>query len=153
MPAPVGEPDLLDELVEPLPLRLLSRERQRQHDVLLRAEHRQQVEELEHEPHMAAAEERELAVTHPRELLALDRHLSRGRPVEPRQDVHQGRLAGRGWPHHGRELAGRYLERHAAQRLDGRVALAVATGHCGRAHGGWRRHGHGSAGGIDLQLR
>ena len=46
----------------PLGVRLAAGEREREHDVLGRREHRQQVEELEDEADVLAAQERELVV-------------------------------------------------------------------------------------------
>ena len=49
VPAAIGDPDRLEQLLEPLALGLAARDRQRQEHVLLRRQHRQQVEELEDE--------------------------------------------------------------------------------------------------------
>ena len=53
--AAVVDPDRLEQLLEPLVLGLLAGDRERQDDVLLRGQHRQQVEELEDEADVIAA--------------------------------------------------------------------------------------------------
>ena len=58
MAEPVGEPDLRHQLVEPGLVDLLAGDRERQLDVLLGGEHRQQVVELEDEADVLAAQVR-----------------------------------------------------------------------------------------------
>jgi hypothetical protein len=62
MRAAVGEARLLEQLLEPTRLRLLAGNRERQHDVLLGAQHRQQVEELKDEADVLSSQARERAV-------------------------------------------------------------------------------------------
>jgi hypothetical protein len=46
------------------------------------------------------------------------------RPIDPREQVQQRRLAGAGWPHQAEEIAFRYRDRHAIEHGDlERVAL------------------------------
>ena len=59
---PVLQPDRLDQLLEPRSVGLLAGDRQREDDVLLGGEHRQQVEELEDEADVLAPELRQVAV-------------------------------------------------------------------------------------------
>ena len=121
------EARLLQQLVEPRGVGLLAGDRQRQGDVLFRGEHRQKVEELEHEPDVLAAELRHLRVAEVRDLGARDRHRPARRLVEAGERVHERRLAGAGRPHDGDELARLHVERHAAERVDGRRPRAVAA--------------------------
>ena len=79
------EADRADQLLEPRLVGLLARDRQRQRDVLLGGEHRQQVEELEDEADVLAAELRQVAVAERRDLGAVDRDAAGGRPVEARR--------------------------------------------------------------------
>jgi hypothetical protein len=125
---PVLEPDRLDELLEPDLVDLLAGDRQRQDDVLLGRQHGQQVEELEDEADVLAAKPRQGRVVEAGDFRAGDRHAAAGRPIEPREDVHQGRLARAGRPHHGGQLAVIDLKRHSAERVHGGVAFAVAAG-------------------------
>ena len=123
--APVGQPHLRDERVDPVVVRLRARELQRQGHVLLRRQHRQQVEELEDEADVAAAQFRQLAVVHGRDVLAVDLHGPRRRAVEAGEQVHERRLARARRPHDRRELPAGDVDGHAAQRVDGGLALTV----------------------------
>ena len=103
--APVCQADVGEQLVDPCPLGLVARELEREDDVLLRGQHRQEVEELEHEADVTAAELRQLAVAELRDRGAVDPDLTRARPVESGQDVHERRFARSRGTHHGDELA------------------------------------------------
>ena len=59
---------------------------------------------------------------------AADLHAPVRRAVEPGEQVHERRLARARGAHDGGELADGDLERDAAQRVHGRLALAVVTG-------------------------
>ena len=131
-------PDLAEQLVDPLPVGLFAGDRERQQDVLLRGQHRQEIEELEDEADVPAPELRQVRVVELRDRLTCDRHLAGGRLVEPGKDVHQGRLAGARWAHDGGELAFRHVEGDAPERIDGGVTLAVAAGQVGRGDDGAR---------------
>ena len=72
---------------------LLPGELERQHDVLGRREHREQVEELEDEADVVAAQLRQLGVVEAADVDAGDGDLAGGRLVEAGEDVHQRRLA------------------------------------------------------------
>jgi sugar phosphate isomerase/epimerase len=54
--AAIAEPDRLDQALDPLGVRLAARDRERQDEVLLGGEDRQQVEELEDEAELVAAQ-------------------------------------------------------------------------------------------------
>ena len=107
----------------------------RQEDVLLRGEHRQEVEELEDEADVVPAQGREPGVVEAGDLGVADPDLPAVGVVQPREDVHQGRLARARRPHDGRQLPGRHVEVHAAQGVDDRLALAVAPRDAPGAHG------------------
>ena len=64
----VGQADLVDELLEPRRVGLAAGELERQRDVLGRGEHRQQVEELEDEADVVAAQRVELVVVEARDV-------------------------------------------------------------------------------------
>ncbi len=125
---PVFEPDLADQIVYELLVRRLPGQLGRQEDVLLGVQHREQIEELEDEADMPPAELRQIVVAEVRDLGAVDRYGARCGPIEAGEDVHERRLARARGAHDGGELALRNVERDAAQRVDGRVALAVAAG-------------------------
>ena len=76
----------------PLGLREVG-EQQRQLDVLARGEHRDQVEELEDEAHVARAQGGELVLGEVVQALARPRPPRRRRPVEAREEVEERRLA------------------------------------------------------------
>jgi hypothetical protein len=95
---PGPEPDGVDDGPQPLLVRLAAGDPQRQLDVLRRCQGRQQVERLEDEPDLVAAQQRELLVAQPRDLRVADVDLSRRGTVEPGEDVQQGGLAGAGPP-------------------------------------------------------
>ena len=108
---PVGEPDVADQLVEPAVLRLLAGDGEREEDVLLRVQHRQEVEELEHEADVLAPQLREVVVSERRDLRPGDLDIPGRRLVEPREDVHQRRLPRARGPHHRGRLARRDVRR------------------------------------------
>src|SRR3954454_8553684 len=124
---PVAQAHGVDQLVEPGTFGLAPGQRERQRDVLLGAQHRHEVEGLEDEAEPVAPQPREALVVERAELLAVDDHGARGRPVEPGQQVHQRRLAGARGTHDRGELRFRELERDARQRVHGGLALAVGT--------------------------
>ena len=89
---------------------LAAGELQRQEDVLLGRQRRQQVERLEDEADVRAAQLGELRVVHLRDVLAGDVDAAGGRLVEPGQDVHQRGLAGPRGAHDRGELAARDVD-------------------------------------------
>ena len=62
MLAPLVDPDRLEQLVEPLAVDLAAGDLERQEDVLLGGQRRQQVEELEDEADALSPEQRQLLV-------------------------------------------------------------------------------------------
>jgi hypothetical protein len=110
----VVEADPLHQLCELGAVRLLTGDRERQEDVLLRGQHGKQVEELEDEADVLAPDTRDLVVRELAEPGSCDRDEAARRPVERGQDVHQRRLARARGAHDRRELAGLDLERDAA---------------------------------------
>ena len=92
-------------------------------------QHRQQVEELEDEAELVAAQLGQLAVVEAGDLVAVERDRARGRRVEAGEDVHQGRLARARRAHDRGEAAALETGADLDQGVDGGAALAVATGH------------------------
>ena len=101
--------------VVPVRLRLAAGDLHRQEDVLLRGEHRQEVEELEDEADVVPAQGREAGVVEAGDLGVADPDLPAVGVVQPREDVHERRLARARRPHDGRQPPGRHVEVHAAQ--------------------------------------
>src|SRR5262249_26123219 len=99
-------------------------ENERERDVLLRGVRRQEVEELEDEPDLPAAEDRQLVVPETRERRARDRDLARAGPVEPADQMKERDLSRPARPHDGDELAGGDAEGHAVQAADLGLSLA-----------------------------
>ena len=116
-----------DQLVEPLPVGLAAGDRERQDQVLLGGEHRQQVEELEDEAELVAAQLGQRAVVEPGDLDAVELDRAGGRLVEPGEDVHQGRLARARGSHDRREAAALEAGADVDQGVDRGFALAVAA--------------------------
>ena len=124
---PVAQPDGVDQLVDPLLVGLAAGDRQRQQDVLLRGEDRQQVERLEDEADLVAAQLGQRLVVERRELVAVDLDGPRRRAVEPGEDVHQRRLAGARRPHDGDEAALVDVDVDAVEGVDHGLAGAVGA--------------------------
>ena len=72
--ATVLEADRADQLLEPLRVGLAAGDREWQHEVLLGGEHWQQVEELEDEAELVAAQLGQVGVVEARDLLAVEHH-------------------------------------------------------------------------------
>ena len=90
---PVFQSDRGDDFIEPCIVGVALGEGQRQRDVLERVERGHQVEGLEDEADLVAAQLRELAVLEAPDLDAVDGDAPRCRVVQAGEDVHQGRLA------------------------------------------------------------
>jgi hypothetical protein len=101
---------------------------QGQADVLHRARAREQVELLEHEADLAAADARERVAREARHVLAVEDVPARGGPVETAQQVHEGRLARARGAHDGDEVTGVDLDRHRAQRVHDVRAEVIVLG-------------------------
>jgi hypothetical protein len=69
---------------------ILAVDHQRQRNVLLGAQCRQQVEELKHKPDIMAPHESRLVVAQGREALPGNRHFTARRLIEPAEQVQQG---------------------------------------------------------------
>jgi hypothetical protein len=127
MLAAVLETDLPEQVVEEPGLRLPAPEGQRQDDVLLRSQHRQQVEELEDEADVLPAQLRDLGVAEIADPCSRNRHVALSWLVERRKEVHQRRFPGARGTHDRSQHPTLDTERDAAQRVHGRVTLAVDT--------------------------
>ena len=99
----------------------------RQRDVLGRVEHRHEVEELEDEAELRAAQLRHPLVGEAGDLGAVDPDVAAGGLVEAGEQVHQRRLAGAGRADDRGQLTAREVEVDAAQRVDRSLALAEAA--------------------------
>ena len=99
--AAAAEADPVQQLVRPL-LGLQPAQLQRHLDVLARGEGRDELERLEHEADLLAAEAGPLVFAQRAELLAVEPDAAGGGPVEPGEQAEQRALAAagraRGWP-------------------------------------------------------
>jgi hypothetical protein len=112
-----------------------------QPDVVACRHRRQQVEELEDEPDVPAAERGRLVGPHVAQALAVDEHLADRRPVEPRDDVEQRGLAGPAGSHDGDRPTLAHGERDVAQRLHLGLAAPIRSGDAlDLQHCAYRRH-------------
>ncbi|MBA2297469.1 MAG: ATP-binding cassette domain-containing protein [Actinobacteria bacterium] len=121
----IGEPGRVEQLLEPLALDPGTGDREREGDVLLGGEHRQEVEELEDETDVPPAKPGQLVVLQGRDLHAVDLDRAARRPVEPGENVHESRLARAGRAHDGGQVTAGDLQRDTAERRYGRLARAV----------------------------
>jgi hypothetical protein len=101
---------------------------QRYSDVLGGRQRRQQVELLEDEADVPAAELRLLAAREPAQVLAQHRHQPAGRVEGAGQDGDERRLAAAGRADQQGQLAGANVQVDAAQGADAGVAAAVVLG-------------------------
>src|SRR6478735_8329458 len=124
----LGQADLGNQLAIPVRVGLAPGDLKRQQYVLLRREHRQQVEELEDEADVVAAQRGQPGVVEAGDLDVADPYLPLVGLVEPGQDVHERGLARARRAHDGRQPLRPEVEIHAAQGVDRRVALAVVAG-------------------------
>ena len=126
---PVGaaiiEADGVDQMVDPRAVDVAAGDRQGQDDVLLGRQHGQEVERLEDEPDLLPPQLGQIVVVERCYLGAVDRDRSGGGPVEPREAVHQRRLARAGRAHDRAELAAAERDRHACEGVHGGLPLAV----------------------------
>ncbi len=129
MGAAILEADGADQLVDPLAVGLATGDRERQHQILLGGKDRQQVEELEDEAELLAAQLGQLAVIEPGDLLAVEQDGASRRLVEAGEDVHQRRLARARGTHDRGEAAALKRGADLDQGIDSGCPLAVATGH------------------------
>ena len=115
---------------------LLAGDGKRENDVLLRRQHRQQVEELEDEADVLAPKLRQLRVVELADLGIGDPDVTVGRLIEAGEDVHERRLAGPRGAHHCGQLAASNLDRDTPQGVHGGLALAVLAGEVVGGHDG-----------------
>ena len=125
--AAVPQPDRPDQLLEPVLVGLAAGDGERQDQVLLGCQDRQQVEELEDEAELVPPQLGEVGVVQLCDVGAVDQNAAAGRPVEAGQHVQQRRLAGSRRSHDRGEAVLLELDAHVPQGVDGGVALAVAA--------------------------
>src|SRR5262249_60531322 len=96
-----------------------------QFQIPIRRQRREEVETLEHEPDLAAAQVGTRGVAHRGQVLAVDYDAARTRSEQTTQDVQQRRFAAAGRPHYRDEFAGRGRYVYPAQRVYVDFAHAV----------------------------
>ena len=106
----------------------VSRNPERQFNVLERRQQREQAERLEHEAHLVAANFREFLFPHCGQVLSFEEDLAGRRLVEPGHEVQQRRLARTRSADERNELARRNLQGHV---VDGRDLLRPHVVHAG----------------------
>jgi hypothetical protein len=99
----------------------------RKGEVLFGGEHGDEVEELEDEAKLVAAELGEPLIVELGDLGPVDPGLAGCRAVEACEHVHEGGLARARGADNRRQLPPREVERHPTNRLDSCFALAKAT--------------------------
>ena len=121
----VAQADGVDDAVHPLGVGFDVAKVERKFDVLARTEGGDEVEGLEHEPDLLAAQVGELPFVERRQLDVADEGTSRRQRIEAGEAVHEGRLARTAGAHDRGEFAGAELDRHAVERAHLAVAFAV----------------------------
>src|SRR5262245_44633600 len=124
--AAVLQPDRREQLIEPLLVRLPAGNRQRQDQVLLGRQDGQQVEELEDEAELVAAQLRQVSVVELGDVGPVDQDPATGRAIEPGEHMEQGGLPRAGRAHDRREAVALELHAHVTQRVDRGVTFPVA---------------------------
>jgi acyl-CoA thioesterase-1 len=142
----LGQADRVEQPVRPLPGVGVAKQLERQEDVLLRGEIAEQLERLEHESDLVPSHEGQPTFGQIVDAFAIEADRASSRPVEPRHQREQRRLAAAGWADDGDELAlpdlevdpvedrqrlaaGRQLSSDAAQcEQGGLVGLVVRWG-------------------------
>ena len=99
-------------------LRVERQQQQRQLDVAIGRQHREQIVELKDEADVARPPRRQLRFGHLGDDLATDRDLTLRRSVQPRDQVQQRRLARTGRPHQTDELTRVNVEIEPVQNID-----------------------------------
>ena len=142
--AAVGEAEAVEELVHfSVEVGLLV-EHEGEGDVFPGGEGGDEVEGLEDEADLAAAEEGEVVVGEAGDVLAFDDHVATVGAGEAGHEVEEGGLAGSGGAHDGEEPAALDFEGDAGEGGDGAVALLEGLGDVLDDE----RGGHGSNGGM-----
>jgi len=96
---------------------------------------RDEVERLKDEPDVVAPQLGQRRVVQSLELLIADERATRRGAVQPRQAVHERRLAGTRRTHHGGETPTLELDAHAVERPHTGVAGTVDLGYVNSARG------------------
>ncbi len=145
-----GEADGVHHGVQPLLVDLAAGDVHREGDVLERRQGGQQVERLEDEADVIAAQLGQLLVPQPDQLGVADHRGAGGDGVQTGHAVHQRGLAGAGRTHDRGVLPLREGHAHVVEGDDSRLALAVdlveaggAGGRLAGTDGGCGRRGHG----------
>ena len=120
-----------------------ARELQRHGDVFQRRHGGDEVERLEDDAGMAAAEARETVLVEAGDIGAGDRHGAGIRPLQPGHDHEQGRFAGAGRTDQSDAVAARNGQRDVLEDMDAGSPAAEREVH------GIERDGGAGAGGID----
>jgi hypothetical protein len=146
LPGEVDEGDDVADPVGELAPGVLAGDRERQRDVLRTSSSGIRLNDWKTKPVRSRRSVVARVVGQAADRLALERDLAGRRPVEPAEQLEQRRLAGARRSHQRDELALGDAQRHAAQRVDGRRAEAVALREiaCLQDRGG-RGQGHGTA--------
>src|SRR5450432_398275 len=105
-----------------------SRIGQRELDVLDGRRARQEIEALEHEPDLLAAQLRPLVPRERAGVHAIQHVTTGGGPIQAADHVHEGRFARAGRPHHRHQLTLVDAQAHPAQRVHDHVAEIVGPG-------------------------
>ena len=144
MPGAIGEPDLFEECgsARTSLIRRIAREERGQLDVLLRGELVHQLERLEDESDLVAAQVREGAFGELVEALPRDGQLAGARPVEPADQVEQRRFAAAARTHHRHGLAAIDVEVDRVERAHQALAAAVVLSQARGVHQHGRRVVH-----------
>ena len=136
-----AEPDALQQLAgarDALGVRAIV-QIERQQQIFLDGQQRDQVEELEHEADVAAAKARARLLVERGEVRAVDEHRPGGGPIDARDHVEQRRLAGAAAADEHDDLAAGNRQRHVAQHDALGVTFAIRLADLTELHGG-RRH-------------
>ena len=128
VPAAVAEADPVEQVADPVAVRPVAGQAQREADVLLGGEVGHQVEALEDEADPLAAQPGAVVLVPVGDVLAVDEDPAVGRPLEAGRAVEERRLAGAGRAHDGGEGAGREGEVDTGERGDRAGSLAVGPG-------------------------
>ena len=97
---------------------VLPRQHQGQEDVILKGEGIQKVKILEDEAQVRPPESGEIPLPDGPQGVSVQQHLAVRGPVQGRQNVEKGSLAGAGLAHDGHILPGLHAEIHVAESLD-----------------------------------
>jgi hypothetical protein len=105
-----------------------TREQQRQLDIFIRRQDRQQIERLENEPDILIPPIGQLRLIQFGDIDALHVALPARRPIDAGEDVQQRGFAGTGRPHEREKFAGSDIERDVIQRGHLNLTLRVKLG-------------------------